>query len=128
MNKKMQRKFDYKYDPSLGILFKTYHGLTAIEDIESSWEYAFKKGLIPSEVKGFVLDYRDSNFNIKIEEHTSIADFYRRHIDIFGGYKIAVITENPTDIVVPMLVETLDKGYYTRTFSTMEAAIHWVLR
>lgn len=123
----MEKKFDYQYNNSNGILFKTYYGLITIEDIESSWKYAFENGLIPKEKKGFILDYRNSNFNIKIEDHISIANFYKKHIDIFGNYKIAIITENSRDIVIPILVESQDEGYHSKPFSTLEAAINWVL-
>ena len=123
----MDKKFKYQFDSSQGILFKYYYGLITIEDIVSSWEYAFENGLIPKEVKGFILDYRKSNFNINIPEHTAIADFYKKHIDIFGGFKIAIITEDPRDIIIPVLVETKDEGYSSRPFSTLDAAIKWVL-
>jgi len=123
----MEKKFEYQFNNSLGILFKTYYGLITIEDIESSWEYAFENGLIPKEKKGFILDYRNSNFNIKINEHTLIANFYKKHINIFGNYKIAIITEEPRDIVIPMLVESQDEGYSSKPFSTLEAAIAWIL-
>ncbi|HSQ47392.1 MAG TPA: hypothetical protein VLM44_10810 [Lutibacter sp.] len=123
----MKKKFEYKFNDSLGILFKTYYGFITIDDIEASWEYAFENDLIPKEKKGFILDYRNSNFNVKIEEHILIAKFYKKHIDIFGNYKIAIITENPRDIVIPMLVEVHDEGYYSKPFSTVEAAINWIL-
>ncbi len=73
----MDEKFKYHYDSSMGILYKTYYGLITIEDIESSWEYAFQNNLIPKERKGFILDYRQSNFSIKIDHHYRIADFYK---------------------------------------------------
>ncbi len=123
----MGDKFKYHYDSTLGILFKTYYGLISIEDIESSWEYAFKKGLIHKEIKGFILDYRESGFNITPNQSSAIADFYKKHIDIFGGYRIAVLTENPKDIVIPTLVEMQDEGYSSKPFSTLKAAIDWVL-
>lgn len=123
----MEEKFKYHFNSSLGILFKTYYGLITIEDIESSWEYAFKNDLIPKEIKGFILDYRNSNFNIRTDRYTAIADFYKKHIDIFGNFKIAILTEEPRDIVIPILVESQDEGYSSRPFSTLEAAIDWVL-
>ncbi|TDN97735.1 hypothetical protein [Sunxiuqinia elliptica] len=123
----MSEKFKYQFDSSLGILFKYYYGLISIKDIESSWEYAFENGLIPKETKGFILDYRKSNFNIKIDEHTVIAEFYKKHLDVFGNFKIAILTEEYRDIVIPILVKTKDEGYSSRPFSTLEAAIEWVL-
>ena len=123
----MDKKFKYQFDNSLGILFKYYYGLISIEDIESSWEFAFENNLIPKEIKGFILDYRNSNFNIEIEDYSKIADFYKKHIDKFGNFKIAIITEESKDIVIPMLVRFKDEGYSSKPFSTLESAIKWVL-
>jgi hypothetical protein len=123
----MGDKFKYHFDSALGILFKTYYGLISIEDIESSWEYAFKNDLIPIEKKGFILDYRASSFNLTPTQSTGIADFYKKHIDIFRGYRIAILTEDPKDIVIPILVETKDEGYSSKPFCTLQAAIEWVL-
>lgn len=123
----MDRKFKYEFDSSTGILFKYYYGFITLEDIVSSWEYAFANNLIPKETKGFILDYRNSNFNLKIDEHKAIAEFYKKHLDIFGNLKIAILTVEPKDIVIPILVQTEEKGYYSRPFSTLESALHWVL-
>jgi hypothetical protein len=123
----MEEKFKYHFDSELSILFKTYYGLISIEDIESSWEYAFKNDLIPKEIKGFVLDYRKSNFNINPNQFMAIADFYKKHIDKFENCKIAIITEEPRDIVIPVLVETKDEGYSSKPFCTLQASIDWVL-
>lgn len=122
-----EKKFSYYFDEGRGILFKTYYGAITIEDINSSWEFAFREGLIPHKMKGFVLDYRSANFDVEPERHAEIAAFYKRHIDVFGGYKIAIVTEAPRDIVIPVLVEMHDEGYHSRPFSTMEAAVSWVL-
>jgi hypothetical protein len=123
----MEKNFKYQCDSSLGILFKYYYGLISIEDIESSWEYAFENGLIPKEAKGFILDYRNSNFNMKIEDHALIVEFYKKHLDVFGNLKIAILTEGSKDIVIPMLVSKEDDGYSSRPFYSLEAAIVWVL-
>ncbi len=123
----MEKNFKYHFDSSRGLLFKFYYGLITIKDIESSWEYAFENGLIPKEVKGFILDYRKSNFDVKIDEYRAIPNFYQKHIDIFGGLKIAILTEDPKDIVVPILVEMEDEGYFSKPFTTLESAIRWVL-
>lgn len=124
----MNKKYKYKFDSSLGILFKYYYGSITIEDIESSWKDAFENNLIPEKVKGFVLDYRNSRFNIKTEEYVKIAAFYKQHLEVFSGYKIAIITVQAKDIIIPILVESKDEGYRSKPFSTIEAAIDWVLK
>jgi hypothetical protein len=89
--------------------------------------YAFEHNLIPQETVGFVLDYREAFFDISIEEHIKIPLFYTQYLDVFGGKKIAIITDNPKDVVIPVLVQMKDKGYASQPFSTLEAATYWVL-
>ena len=122
-----EKKFSYHFDEERGILFKTYYGAITIEDINSSWKFAFREGLIPEVKCGFVLDYRKARFDVVPGRHVEIAAFYKRHIEVFGGYRIAIVTEEPKDIVIPVLVEMHDEGYHSRPFSTMEAAVSWVL-
>lgn len=120
-------KFNFEFDNKTGLLFKYYYGKITIEDIATTWEYAIKNEVIPRETRGFVLDYRAASFNLKEEEHNKISQFYQRHIDVFGNTKIAILTENPKDIVIPILVETKDNGYKSKPFYTLDAAIKWVL-
>lgn len=124
----MDTKFKYEFDSKTNILHKIYFGPINMEEIESSWKYAFNNNLIPKDVKGFILDYRKANFEIQIEKHTEISNFYKNHIEVFGGLKIAIITESPRDIVIPVMVNTKDEGYSSRPFTTVEAAIAWISR
>ncbi|MBK7630567.1 MAG: hypothetical protein IPJ23_07685 [Ignavibacteriales bacterium] len=124
----MVNKFKYQYDSSTGILFKYYYGPITIEDIHSSWDYAINNNLIPKGTRSFVLDYTAASFDIKVKEHTKIAEYYRNHLEVFKNCKIAIITQTPKDVVIPALVETIDEGYYSKPFYTLEAAIDWVLK
>ena len=123
----MDEKFKYYYDDSIEIMFKYYYGPIDIEDIESSWEYAFENKIIPENVKGFILDYQNATFVFDVDQHSSIPNFYKKHLEVFGDKKIAIITVQPKDIVIPVLVSNNDDGYLSRPFSTLESAILWVL-
>jgi hypothetical protein len=123
----MGNKFQYKPDSSTGILYKTYFGKTSVEDITSSWEYALQNNLIPKNVKGFILDYRQASFNFKIQEHVGIANFYKSHLGVFGGLKIAIITNTPQNVIIPIMVMAKDEGYSSASFSTEKAALEWIL-
>jgi hypothetical protein len=122
----MRRYFTYEFDSKKRILYKYYFGVITAEDIKSSWEYAFERGLIPDRMEGFIIDYRRAQMNIKRGEEKEISEFYKEHIEIFGNYKIAVITEKPEEIVVPVLVEAGNEGFFSRPFSTMEGARTWM--
>lgn len=123
----MEEKFKYDFDSSTGILYKFYYGPITLEDIFSSWDYAISNNLVPKETKGFLLDYRDAELDIDIKEYYKIPDYYQKHLDVFGGCKIAILTQSKRDIAIPTLVEAKDDGYLSQPFYTLEAAIQWVL-
>ena len=123
----MEDKFKYVYDPSTRILYKYYYGAITLKDICSSWDYAISNKIIPEGTRSFILDYRDAYFDMKLKEHRGIADYYKKHLDVFGNCKIAIITQTPEDVVIPTLVELIDDGYYSQPFYTLEAAVNWVL-
>lgn len=108
------------------ILYKRYYGLISLEDIKMSWLKAMNENLIPEDTLGFVLDYRKAHFNFDPRRHTELTDFYKEHKKVFFQKRIAFVTENPDDIVFPLLIQTLDCGYESRPFSTMDAAVKWV--
>ena len=120
-------KWKYEYNTEFGVLFKYYYGSIGIDDIIISWKQAFEKQLIPKEVKGFILDYTQASFNLEHHEHVKIAEFYQNNLEVFGNHKFAILTKNPKDIVIPILVKSKDKGYSSRPFTTLPAALNWVL-
>ena len=123
----MIKKFEYKYDEETHILFKFYYGKITLKDIENSWIYAFENFLIPLGTKKYILDYRNSFLDIEIKETSAISDFLQKNLTYFKDSRIAVIMEKPRQIVYPNLVMKDDKQYKTRPFTSMEAAIEWVL-
>ena len=120
-------KIHYKFDQDTKILYKYYYGDISIQDIATSWEHAIENNMIPKEVKGFILDYREATFDFSHEKHREIVDFYRNNLEIFGNLKTAIIVTEPKNMVIPVLVKAKDKGYTSQPFSTIEAALKWVL-
>lgn len=123
----MHEKFKYDYNEENRLLYKYYYGLITLEDIITSWLFAFDNNIIPNDVKGFILDYKNANFNIPIKDHIKIAEFYQKHLDVFANQKIAIITDNPQDIRIPPMVSTKDDGFNSKAFTTLTAAINWIL-
>jgi hypothetical protein len=123
----MDKKFDYKFDSSTHVFYKYYYGSINVDDICSSWECLIERNLIPENVAGFILDYSLASFNVAASEHAVIPEFYRKHLDVFGNLKIAIITQTPRDIVIPILIEKKDNGYFSKPFYTIQAALKWIL-
>ncbi|NQU52023.1 MAG: hypothetical protein HQ522_05745 [Bacteroidetes bacterium] len=123
----MQEKYKYRYNHEEQILYKFYYGAISLEEIKSSWIHAFENNLIPKETKGFILDYRKATFDMRINEYPGISDFYKDNLAVFRNKKIGILSDKPETVVVVMMVESKDDGYYSRPFSTLEAAKAWVL-
>ena len=97
----MKEKFQYKFDEATGILYKIYYGPITIDDISSSWDYAIENNMIPERIKGFILDYTNANFDLDVKEYSKIQEYYKEHLDIFGGHRIAILTQSQKDVVIP---------------------------
>ena len=123
----LMENFTYTFDEKTGILFKNYFGIITIEDIRSSWIYAFENHIIPANIKGFILDYRKATFEMTLDENIEISKFYQQYIHVFRNFKIAILTQNHKDIVIPILVKRNDDGYQSEPFSTLDAAMKWIL-
>ncbi len=120
-------KYKIEYDITTKIVTKIYFGDISLEDIFNTWDEAKLLNLIPYNVSGFLLDYRNSNINIHPLESPKIAKYYQKNLELFGNKKIAILSESSKNIVTPILVQELDQGYSSRPFSSYEAAIHWIL-
>lgn len=119
--------FRYKFDAQTGILFKYYQGPIDIQTITDSWDQAISEHIIPAKTRGFILDYSESSLQIGLNELSGIPDYYKAHPEVFENKRIAIIVDKPRDIVVPMLVREKDSGYESKPFSTLEAAMQWIL-
>ena len=123
----MKDNFKYIFDESTKVMYKYYYGPITIKDISSSWDYAIANNIIPKETKGFILDYRGASFDMDIREHGKIAEYYKKHLEIFRDQKIAIITQTSKDVIIPTLVESKDDGYTSKPFYTEDSALKWVL-
>ena len=123
----MKDFFRYEFNADLNILNKYYYGPICLEDIFTSWEYAFNNNIVSDDIKGFVLSFEEANYNFNALRFTEIISFYDKHLDVFKGKKVALITVNPADTVIPFLFKTKAKGYLSEPFSTKSAAIDWII-
>ena len=122
----MKEFYSYYYDAESEIMYKSYFGEITIKDIESSWEAAFNQKLIPKNTDKFILDYRKATMRVKSTEHSSIADFYKKHPNVFKDARIAVISGIPRNTVISILVHEKDEGYQSFPFNNLEDALKWI--
>ena len=113
----MKKNFKIVFNEENKLLYKYYYGVITLDDIQESWLHAIENDRIPSNVKGFILDYRHATVNLKSkDELPKIAEFYKSHPDVFEGQKIAIITENPEAAKGSIEVSKFDEGYESKPF------------
>ena len=123
----MQKKIKYHYNEHTQILYKTYIGNINIEDIISSWKNAISNNIIHTNVIGIICDYRLAHFDLGLDQDRMITEFYHKNLNVFGGLKIAILTSDPMDYIIPLLVKNEDKGYESSPFTNIENALSWVI-
>lgn len=116
-----------KYNKQTKLYYKYYEGLISVKDIISSWNEAIELKLIPKEVKGCIVDYTNAIFDFNLMDDIKISDYYKDNIVVFQNWRIAVLTANLDDFVIPTLIMYEDDGYQTKPFLKLEVAINWVL-
>lgn len=119
-------KVSFDFDPDEQIFYKVHFGIITISDIIKSWNIAFDQKVIPEGTKRFVLDFRGAHFDIDVNEIHQISNFYEAK-SAFRQARIAVLTVDPKDFVIPILVQSYNASLSTRPFSTLKEATKWVL-
>lgn len=122
----MQNKVQFEFDADTKIFYKSIKGVITLDDIKNSWREVVKKELMPDSIVGFILDYRKAHFDMNSHDFDNVAKYYSTNKAFFKGKQIAVITNDPKDIVLPMLLEKMHNCFEIHPFSTMEAAVEWL--
>ncbi len=123
----MNTKCKYEIDSTNGIFYKRYNGLLKIEDIIKSWDEAIAENLIPKNSKRFIIDCIEGLISYIANDREIIENYYKNHPQIFDRARIAIVTIKPQNIIMPMLMKCERKPYSLAPFSTMKAAIEWVM-
>ena len=120
-------EFEFTYDEGTKILVKKYFGNVSLDDVINSWLFAIDNYYFEKPLKGIISDYLNAKITFHYKDSSKVAEFFKQHIHYFGGLKIAVVTEDPESIVYPILVKKYDLGYKSKEFTTIDAAINWIL-
>jgi len=108
------------------ILIRKFIGKTNDSDIINSWEYLIKNLLIDKKIKGVVTNLLECDLSLNMESFNTVLD-YMNNQECIKGIKCAVVTNNPKTIVFPFLGEKRNRDLKIKPFSTIEAAVNWML-
>ena len=120
-------KADLGIDQLGRIISIRYSGTMTFKDLETNWIDLINQQIVGSDIRGFLLDCRNTIMEITVEEISMLSDFFKRNLSIFQKKKFAYITASPSQIILPLLLQEEDLLYESKPFSTTEAALEWVL-
>lgn len=122
---------DYFYSCSIeqeiGILVKTYYGIISLDMMKKSWLQLLLQNEVSSKIKGIILDYQEAELAIDVNDLEKVINFYKDHFSHLKNCRIALVSNKPKNLVVPVLIEEIVKQGRTKPFSTFEAAKRWIL-
>lgn len=108
------------------ILIRNFIGKVNLNDIIDSWEYLNQNKLIDKKIKGIINNLTSCELIMNIESYESLITYLKKE-DYIKKIKLAVISDNPKTIVFAFLGENQQNELKIKPFSTMEAAVDWIL-
>ena len=108
------------------ILIRNFIGKVSLKDIIDSWEYLHVNNLIDNKVKGVINNLSGCELIMDMENFKTLIDYLKKQ-DYIKEIKLAVITDTPKTMIFPFLGEEQERELKIKPFSTMEAAVNWIL-
>ncbi len=108
------------------ILIRNFIGQVNVNDIINSWEYLNQNKLIDKKIKGVINNLSGCELIMDMESFKTLITYLKKE-DSIKKIKLAVISDNPETMVFPFLGENQESELKIKPFSTMEAAVNWII-
>ena len=119
----LYRKHD-KYPES--ILIRDFADKVSVTDIIHSWDILIEQGMLNSNIKGVINNITGCQLAMDLDSFYTLIDYIKTK-DILRKVKLAVVCNNPKMIIFPILGEAEEKDLHIKPFSTVEAAVEWIM-
>lgn len=108
------------------ILIRDFEGKVSVHEIIESWENIIENKLIKDSTTGIINNLSGCDLNMNMTTFSKLISYLKKH-EIFSRIKLAVVCDKPGTIIFPILGERKERDLKIKPFSTMEAAVDWVL-
>jgi len=125
----MEKNYSINIDHIHNLIRYQHTGCIEKEEIGQAWQMFLSKKEFTHQKYNLLSDYRNSNFNIKVNDLDSICDFLYNIKDILNGKKQALLVDEPLSTALSMLFcSDVNKriGFKVKIFSTEDAAFNWL--
>ncbi len=108
------------------ILVRNFIGIVSAVDIIDSWKYLIQNNLLTETLLGIITNLENCELKMTMDSFKAVIEFMEQ-TEQLTKIKLAVITNNPKQIVFPSYVETKTKEMRVKPFSTINAAVEWIM-
>ena len=108
------------------ILVRNFIGVVGVKEIIESWTFLIENNLVTESLKGVINNLNGCDLSMNMESFKTLITFMKEQ-DCLKRIKLAVICDNPKTIVFPLLGQTEENELNIRPFSSIEAAVHWIM-
>ena len=108
------------------ILIKKFCGEVNVDTIIDSWIDMINQNLIMKTHKGVINDLVNCKLIMNHPGFEKLIAFLKSQ-KLLRSLKLAVICDSPDKIVYPMLGESVEKELKIKPFTTIDAAINWII-
>ncbi|PWE00768.1 hypothetical protein [Marinilabilia rubra] len=122
----MSSSLEYKSD--LKILIKEQTGSVSIEDVLSFSNHLAQKDNVLKETAGLIFDCRNALLDYDLDEQNLLTNNLRTRANLYNNLKIAVVSNDPHNVVLIMMLGHADNNLFITPFSTIQGAIAWMSR
>ena len=108
------------------ILIRDFVGKVSVNDIIESWDYIIANELINDSTKGIINNLSGCDLCMDMKGFKTLMAYLKKQ-EYFKRVRLAVVCNDPKTIVFPSLGEVKEPELNIKPFSTMSAAVSWVL-
>lgn len=117
--------YDNYYSYSKDILVRHFYGKVDVNEIINSWKFLLEAEKLVG-IKGVINDLTKAQLELDFESFKKLIEFLKSN-KVLRNLKLAVVTDSPRDIVFPSMAELIESDIFVKPFSTMKAALEWLL-
>ncbi|MCF6356485.1 MAG: hypothetical protein L3J54_01650 [Draconibacterium sp.] len=108
------------------ILVRDFIGKVNEDDIVKSWGFVIENKMITPTIKGVINNLVGCELNMDMNGFKVVIEYFKKHKQ-FKDIKLAVVCDSPGKLVFPMLGEHRYTNIQIRPFSSVEAAVNWII-
>ena len=109
------------------ILIRDFTGKVSFKDNLDSWNSLVESKTINNKVKGVINNLLGSEIEMDMEGFKTVIAFLKKQ-NILKGIKLAVVCDKPGTLVFPILGEHRHSDLQIKPFSSIEAAVAWIIQ